>query len=257
MNSNERSTAMNEYAKILWDRKYGSRKECGVNGKWYHYLLNITVNMVTLSIFVILFVSFVGWLILACINVDHLILPLSDYFYSKNVYLTKNDAIRRRVSSLMKKHPNIDFTINHKYLVPLDFPDSQWMTVAKKESSYYWLSNDLSFTEEQITNLKKWISEKGIQGVIGNKNRIECNRITHNPTLDNGLYVRVVDIDDAFFQTEYGKKLAEKYKVYSDEEFWSYEDKPKNDFSRLNVNKLVNYGKKDCSFQINWSGNNA
>ncbi|KRN09397.1 hypothetical protein [Liquorilactobacillus mali] len=256
MDSSERSTVMNEYAKILWNSKNGTRKECGVNGKLYQYIIAITIDILLVFILLILFVSFVGWLIIACINIDNIIDANRNMWFKRGIYLTKFDGIYAQLIKFKHDHYDLSFVTENKYFIPLNLPESQLIRIARIKNNYYDLINDLSLTKTQLEDLENWLKNNEIQDDVQLLNTIHVDEVTNSTFFENGLSFTIKDINDDFFETEYGRKLKEKYNV-SVFLGWGFREDKKTTLERLRCGEIINYGRRTLRTRLNWSGNNA
>mgnify|MGYP001157445072 CR=1 FL=1 len=242
---------MNEYAKIMWQGNYGTRKEAGVTAKWYHYVLSIFLNTLYMLLMCICLISFIGWALIYMFPPDEILDAIDEKFNKHNIYFTRNGATYARINKFLKENPNIDFCKKYKMFVPVNISAQAWLDVIIKLNKHrnIRLRQDLNLTDTDMLNISRFINT-----YIDDKDKVyisDVNRNVIHNVAANGLYFTITKIDDKFFNTYYGKKLSALNYRYHDNYFFA-EDANDNDFVNLTgtENELLNHGKISLSVEL-------
>lgn len=123
---------MNEYAKIVWQGNYGTRKEAGVTAKWYHYVVSIFLNTLYMLLMCVCLISVIGWALVYMFPPDEILDAITEKFNKHNIYFTRNGATYARINKFLKENPNIDFCKKYKMFVPVNISAQAWLDVIIK-----------------------------------------------------------------------------------------------------------------------------
>lgn len=246
---------MNEHAKLVYYSLYGTREQAGVHISFLQMIDSFLFYLYSTIIFIILFLSVIGWPFIASLSDKIIDLHTKIYkrLQKKGTYSYRTEKAMKFSEKLGKQFPANYWTETKTVKIPfnLSLVQAQDLSVAKRLDKDYipFAYEDVGITPEQLSSAQKALGIACNSHV--NLSHIRFSNSTAQPGKYN-LIIKLNDIVPEYWKTQYGTILLNTIKEKQANKKHSNDFGPKvGDLTYLTIgSELTNYFESTINYSI-------
>jgi len=214
----------------------GHKKELGVNVKLYQNLIRRTLWTLHFLLFMIIMLSFVGWIFMPWITdlIEEIPLSYERYLSNKGVIYDRHQAINKidEDKGYSVGNRQDEWIVTVEKVIPIHLSTAGTFDLITMYNHNRWIKyKQLGINDQELKNISDYI---GLDVGYGYSLNVSLTKYELD-TEEQYVKFSYSYVDPEYWSTEYGKKLLQMRKYFSPIEYEKYSNQDSDSWNGIGV----------------------